>query len=143
MMDCTTAHNEMLVADLEELRGHGDTELAMHVRTCPGCRSQAEGWLRAYGAIASGMAALKPSTPALQVRRRRSFRWAPMPRAAAAALTLLLLWPRGEAQLPNVDALARRMIRETPLIAPPAGKQAMVIEKNNLTIVWLYNGETL
>ena len=44
-------------------------------------------------------------------------------------------------ELPNVDALARMTFKDSPLVTPPAGKQAVVMERNEMTIVWLYEQE--
>ncbi len=143
MMNCATAHEQLLVADIAELRGEGDSELATHLRTCAECRARATKILRGQDAMAAGLAALKPDVKAAPSHKSRAWRWAPLPLAAAAALALLLVREQGSNAVPNVDAVTRLMFRETPLIAPPAGKQALVIEKDNMTIVWLYNEEKL
>jgi hypothetical protein len=31
--------------------------------------------------------------------------------------------------------------KDTPLVTPPAGKQVVVMERNEMTIVWLYEQE--
>jgi hypothetical protein len=144
-MSCTTAREEMLIADLEDLRGEGDSELAAHLRTCAECRAVAATLVRAQAAMGEGLAALKPDVPvkAAAIRKQTAWRWAPLPLAAAAVLALLLVRPQSNNTLPNIDAITQRMFPEAPVIAPPAGKQAMVIEKNNMTIVWLYNEEKL
>jgi hypothetical protein len=141
-MNCERAREEMLVADLEELRGEGDTELAMHVGGCLDCRARAATILEAQRGMAAGLATLTPERKAIPLRRKHSaWRWAPLPLAAAAGFALLLV-QRNQEGLPNMDAVAQMMFREKPLVAPPAGKQAMIIEKDNMTIVWLYNEET-
>ena len=141
-MNCERARDEMLVADLEELRGEGDSELAKHLRSCVECRARAETILRAQNDMAAGLTAMKPQTKVLPLRRKHTqWRWVPVPLAAAAVLALLIVQQQQEG-LPNVDAIAQMMFREKPLVAPPAGKQAMVIEKDNMTIVWIYDEET-
>lgn len=141
-MNCERARDEMLVADLEELRGESDSELAKHLRSCVECSARAETILHAQSGMAAGLAALTPQTQVMPLRRgHKQWRWVPVPLAAAAVLALLLV-QRQQEGLPNVDAIAQMMFREKPLVAPPAGKQAMVIEKDNMTIVWLYDEET-
>jgi hypothetical protein len=144
-MNCTTAREEMLIADLADLRGEGSSELAAHLRTCTECRAVAATLVRSQGVMNEGLAALKPRAPAKVgvIRKPIAWRWAPLPLAAAAVLALLLARPQSNNTLPNIDAITQRMFREAPVFAPPAGKQAMVIEKNNMTIVWLYNEEKL
>jgi hypothetical protein len=146
VMTCQAAREEMLVAELAELRGTGVTPLTDHLRDCVECRARAAVILRGYGALDAALTALAPNAAGTRVlprgRRRRKYLWLPVPLAAAAALTLLLV--RREAEtLPNVDALARLMQPATPLVQPPAGKQTVVIEQNDMTIVWLYNQEKL
>jgi hypothetical protein len=143
-MNCETAREEMLVADMEELRGESETALSMHLRSCVECRAQAETILGAQAGIANALSALRPASKVVPIRSRtKRWVWLPLPLAAAAALALLVISQQGDDTLPNIEAVTRMMFRETPLVAPPAGKQAMVIEKNNMTIVWLYKEETL
>ena len=144
-MNCDVAREEMLVADLHELRGEGDTDLAMHVRSCAECRRRAEIILGEYDTLRASLAGLEPRTATAQVtpiRKARRYLWIPLPLAAAAVLALLLVRGQND-ELPNIDALTRMMFQETPVVSPAAGQQAMVIEKNNMTIVWLYKGDRL
>ena len=147
-MNCDVAREEMLVADLHELRGEGDTDLAMHVRTCAQCRRQAEIILGEYDTLRTSLGGLEPHTETAQVtpirtaRKPRRYLWIPLPLAAAAVLALLLVRGQND-ELPNMDAVTRMMFQETPVVSPASGQQAMVIEKNNMTIVWLYKGERL
>jgi hypothetical protein len=136
-MTCAAAQEEMLVAELAELRGEGDTDLAKHIRGCAKCAARAEAILRAYGKLGESLAAMKPETTVIPLKKRRPLRWLPLPLAAAAVVALLLARQQ-EDILPNVDALAGVILKKTPVVAPRAGQQAMVIEKSNMTIVWLY-----
>lgn len=144
-MKCADARAAMLEAELDELRGMGSTPLAQHVASCADCASYAQKILRSYGALGSGLAQMSTQTAAVPVipirsRKRNAQKWLPLPLAAAAILALLLLRTEQE-ELPNVDALARMTFKDTPLVTPPAGKQAMVMERNEMTIVWLYEQE--
>lgn len=141
-MNCEQAREEMLIAELEELRGEVNSGLALHVSNCADCRARAATMLHGHAAMGTGLATLAPQAKAVQLRRTQTaWRWAPLPLAAAAVLALLFVQRRPE-RVPNMDAVAQMMFREKPLVAPPAGKQAMVMEKDNMTIVWLYNEET-
>ena len=135
-MSCAVIREKMLVAELEELRGIGESAVAKHVRTCDECAAIAQQLLAGHAQIASGMQQIKPHG------RKRNKRWIPIPLAAAAVIALLMI-PRMQTDdaLPNIDAVTRMMFREEPVVAPSAGQQAMVIEKNELTIVWLYSQE--
>lgn len=135
-MSCAVIREEMLVAELEELRGIGESDVAKHVKMCDACAAIAQRLLAGHAQIASGMQQIKPRSG------RRRVRWIPIPLAAAAVVALLMI-PRMQTDdaLPNIDAVTRMMFREEPVVAPTAGQQAMVIEKNEMTIVWLYSQE--
>jgi predicted anti-sigma-YlaC factor YlaD len=143
-MDCAAAREEMLGADLDELRGSGDTPLAEHLRACAKCRARADVIVAGHALLATSLAGLKPAADNAGVTRlhkARGYRWVPLPLAAAAIIALLFVGQQGDEALPNMDAVTRLMFRETPVVSPTTGQQAMVIEKNNMTIVWLYKGE--
>jgi hypothetical protein len=142
-MDCAAARDEMLVVDLEELRSEADSPLADHLRSCSACRARASALLGGHAALERGLAKLQPADRIKPSLRARPWYWLPVPLAAAAALALLLVNQQTNETLPNVDGIARVMFRERPVVAPAAGQQAMVIEKNDLTIVWLYQEERL
>jgi predicted anti-sigma-YlaC factor YlaD len=145
-MTCQTAREAMLDAELDELRGTGSSELAEHLRGCAACRARAGAIVEGYASLDAGLRALRPAHAGARVtpigRRRSRYAWLPLPLAAAAVLALLLARPASE-PLPDVQALARRISPERPVVQPPAGKQAVVMMKNDVTIVWLYNQETL
>jgi hypothetical protein len=137
---CEAMRDNLLVAELAELRGEGDSRVAEHVRTCAACRALAANILEQQGYMATSLATLRASAqPTIVPIKHKSARavWWSVPLAAAAILTLLLVRPDSD-ELPNVDALTRLMFRSTPVITPSAGRQAVVLEKNEMTIVWLY-----
>ena len=145
-MTCQAARDAMLGAELEELRGIGSSELVEHLRGCATCRARAAVIVDGYASLDAGLHGLEPARAGAAVtpigRRRRKYAWLPLPLAAAAVVALLLARPASE-PLPDVHALARRISPEQPIVQPPAGKQAVVMMKNDVTIVWLYNQETL
>jgi hypothetical protein len=144
VMNCQTARDELLVADLEELRGSGSSELAAHLRSCNECRARAEMVLGSHASLDAALASIGSTHTRERVApiagRRRKYAWLPVPLAAAAILALLLGRQPSET-LPNVDALARLMRPRAPVVQPPAGKQAVIMEKSDMTIVWLYDQE--
>jgi hypothetical protein len=70
--------------------------------------------------------------------RTRRWLWVPLPLAAAAVSALLLL-PREQPPRGPAPILAQLMFPEEPVVTPAEGQQAIVMEKNDLTIVWLTN----
>ena len=132
-IDCMQARDLMLEADVSELSGAGPdaSELARHIAACGDCRNQAQRILRGYADLERGLQAVG--------RKRRAtsrFTWIPIPLAAAAVLTLVLA--RQNDPLPDMSFLTARMTQQQPVVTPPSDRQAIVIEKNDLTVVWLY-----
>jgi hypothetical protein len=130
-MQCTSAQGLMLEADIGELRGEGTSELARHIAGCAGCRGHAQRILRGYGDLEQGLA-----TFAQKRARNVRLAWVPIPLAAAALLALLLV--NREAPPPDMRFVTARMFAPQAVVTPPADKQAIVIEKDDLTVVWLY-----
>ena len=137
-MSCAEIRDEMLVADIEELRGIGESDVAKHIRTCEACSAIADQLLGGHAQISAGLGQIKPRT-----RSSRRLLWIPVPLAAAAVIALLMI-PKMQTEetLPNIDPIARMIFPEEPVVAPSPGTQAMVLEKNEMTIVWLYGQET-
>lgn len=139
-VNCAEAREAMLVADLAELRGEGDTPLASHLTGCGACRAMA-------GAIADDTA-------------RVAAVWAARPRASAHSLgrrfALLVSLPIAAAALVTVGLLVRR---PSPIAAPARiaslpvvrhvsldvgrGQRATVIKTADpaVTVIWLSSGE--
>lgn len=81
-MTCEQMRTALLSADLEELRGEGDGELAAHLGTCAACRADAE---RILGGTIRLGAAVRG-----RVRRRAAAILVPIAMAAGIALFVLL-----------------------------------------------------
>jgi hypothetical protein len=142
---CEEIRDDLLVADLAELRGEGDSDVARHVSSCAQCQQLAARILEQHSIMATSLGQLRPSSQPVAAARKHSrvrAAWWSAPLAAAAVLALLLS-PRAGDELPNIDPLTQLMFRATPVITPAAGQQAMVLEKNEMTIVWLYQEEKL
>jgi hypothetical protein len=133
-MDCTQARDLMLEAEMEELNGQGENILAQHIAACADCSRYAQRIVRGYADLEKGLASI--TAGAAKRRTRSRLLWIPVPLAAAALLTLLLV--RGQDTVPDVTGITTRMFAQQPLVTPPEGRQAIVIEKNDLTVVWLY-----
>ena len=141
-LDCATARDLMLEAELADLRDDND-ELGRHIAQCDACRTIAQQLLQSYEQLDSGLIALsaiaKPGasrrSPAALSHRRLA--WASVPLAAAAVLALMLVRREAPPPPPNT-VLARLMFPTPPVVTPPAGKQAMIIDRSDATVVWLY-----
>ena len=138
-LSCEEIREEMLVAEMDELRGIGESDVAQHVRTCDACAAVARRILAGHAQIDAAMTTLTRSTAK---KKQRVAAWIPIPLAAAAVIALLMIPRMQDDALPNMDAITRLMFQEEPIVAPAAGQQAMVLEKNDMTIVWLYSQET-
>ena len=144
-MSCTEIRDALLDAELDELRGIGETPVARHVATCAECRAYAQTILRSYlqmDAALTEMSTQRRDATVLPLKKRRRARWLPLPLAAAAVIALVMVRAQPDDEPPNVDRLAQLMFKEQPVVSPRAGQQALVMEKNELTIVWLYKQET-
>ena len=131
-IECTAARDLMLEADIGELKGSGQTALAQHIAGCSDCQNHAQRILRGYADLERGLQSVGNRTRAKKSR----FTWIPIPLAAAAVLALLLA--RRDEPLPDMTFVTARMTQEQPIVTPPDGRQAIVMEKNDLTVVWLY-----
>lgn len=134
-IDCAQARELLLEADLDELTNDA-TPLARHVAECTKCAALAKALVEGYASLEDGLAAMATKRT-IQKGRTRKHAWAVLPLAAAAALVMILA--RGEnTPLTQPTFLAQLMFPEQTQVDPPAGKQAVIIEKNDLTVVWLY-----
>lgn len=78
-MTCERMRDALLQAELAELRGEGESPVAVHVRECAACRRDAARILAATGQLGA------------VIRRRRGRGWMiALPLAVAAALVLML-----------------------------------------------------
>ncbi|HEX6559631.1 MAG TPA: hypothetical protein VF021_09210 [Longimicrobiales bacterium] len=133
--DCAAAREWLLEADLAELRSNRGPH-AQHIESCAACRAVARTLLHGHAQLDEALSALAPERKVRRLRRRWPL-WIPLPLAAAAVLALLLT--RGEKlPAPPSARLAQMLMPATPIVTPPAGKQAVILEKNDLTVVWLY-----
>lgn len=139
-MTCAQARKLMLDADIDELTGTVDSPLARHIAGCASCAAVARALMEAYGELDAGLAQLataRSSTGALPFRKRRLV-WGALPLAAAAIIALVMVNRENAHVPPPPTMLAKLMFPEQAVVTPPAGRQAVVIERPDLTVVWLY-----
>ncbi len=151
-MNCELALERMLDADPEELKGHGDSELVLHIQGCGRCQAVAAELLQGHEMLAEriqsvdldrGVEAVLPAVRRVatrRVRRRRLTRFA-LPAAAAAVLVLLAIRDRVPS-MPLVDPPAQLPGQppKQPTVRLAPNTNALVLETNNpkITVVWFY-----
>ena len=134
-IDCSTARDCMLVADLSELQS-GDEPLALHLQQCSVCSLYARHILAGYRTLDAGLTEL---TRKQRRATRRRWPWVIMPLSlAAAAVVALIIAPSAERTPVEPTRLVALMFPERPVASPPPGKQAMVFDDDNVIVVWLY-----
>ena len=149
MTPCTSRLEALLDADVAELDGSGDSDLAQHVRSCDQCRAAAEHVLATNHALDSALdATVEPDVDALLARARlrpvpgttalrplRGRRW---PIVAAAAAIGALMLGRGDRPLPGDPPLL--LSEATVTLDVPAGQDVAVLQTDNpdITVLWFF-----
>jgi hypothetical protein len=135
-MNCHQAQPAMLTADLDELRGLGESELANHIRGCKACSQAAQRVLLATELLATNLDSAARAT-------RKPVRWSPqsawfaLPIAAAVAAVLVSRPPQ---QLPlprvgNLEDVKRPVVQ--PVVNAPANRNVAVFKATEMiTVVW-------
>lgn len=155
MSDCTRSLDDLLEADLDELRGESATEVGRHIRDCGQCRAVAlrilDSTARLDVALATrpdgfdvnavlARARSPESAPQAATITALSNRWQRIASAALAAaiVGLLVLGDRDEA-LPGT-AFVPSLTAELPIVEPSAGQNVVVIKTDNpdITVLWFY-----
>jgi hypothetical protein len=165
---CAGVRELMLEAEPAELRGAGDSPVALHVRACGDCRALATRMLDAQDDLAVALSALTQPRPHREsmspgsaapgrsfgsqhpriARPSRPFRRAAIalaPLAAAALLVLMLHQQRNGDDLPPLqpspDALA--MAADRPLVNVASGDDVAIMSTTNpnITVVWYLKRE--
>lgn len=145
-MNCETARERMLEADLSELRGEG--ELASHLQTCEGCRRRAQVILDQYaalrGALERQVPRLDPADPrwrTLSPQRPAWRRWQVLvPVALAASLAVLVVARRNQPSLPLNPPVSVLAATGGGLdVQGPPGKTVAVFQTDNPNIVVIWS----
>lgn len=167
-MTCGEIRERILEASAAALAGHGESAVARHVRGCAACRAIASSVLGETERLASDLEHVRPrmgegdavrlarqgraavEDPAVRDRGRRWLRWGPVPVAAAAAITALLLTegPRRPGMEETGPAAATRGSEVAVVGEPPAQLSVDVPEQGRIavfetsdpsvTVVWFY-----
>jgi len=151
-MNCETARELLLTADLAELEGSTGSPLSDHLRTCPACRAAAEQLLTAHRALRDVLGARQSANAAHEVvhaairsaeRRRAAARRVRLglPLAAAAVLAgLLVLRHTPDFPLRPDTRTATAVPARFSVTAPP-GRNVLVLQPpdtSNVIVVWFF-----
>jgi anti-sigma factor RsiW len=152
-MNCTEARDLLLEADLAELRGEGESEVARHVRECTRCRATAREIIEQEGALAHSLAGVRSRVSAdataaeaaaakvLPLRPRWKRRWATViPAALAATIAGILLTSNGTSPtvVPSTTEVAA--VAAVPVVDAASSETFVVFNTDNpdIVVVWLY-----
>jgi hypothetical protein len=153
-MNCNTAHELMLTAEVDELEARTDGHLAQHVRGCARCRAAAEHLLATQREIRDALAASQPRRPPAEAARLAVQAWGGrqvatqrlrlvVPLAAAAVLAGLLVWRRAGEPLraPPAPAPAPPTTSARFSITAPPGRSVAVLQQSDTSsviVVWFF-----
>ena len=152
MTTCAEVRDLLLEAEPEELRGHGASPVAEHLRTCPGCArlaaaileetAQLEAWLEAEPSVPVAEILTRagiPVGPRPTLRLPRRSRWVWAPAAAAAAIAVLFVAIESRAPRP-LGAPRATPPEAPPLVEATGGETVAVIQTDNpdITVLWFF-----
>ena len=133
-MKCMEANQALLIAEIDELRGTGDTALAAHIRECTACRMKAARILEANALLASELSTAVPG----KARARRVMPvWLPIALAAAFAGVMLVDTTETIAppRIGNLDDVKTPVT--TTRVNAQSGQDVAVFQVNEkVTVVW-------
>jgi anti-sigma factor RsiW len=152
-MNCTEARDLLLEADLAELRGEGESEVARHVRECSRCRAMAQEIVAQERALAQSLAGVRSRVSAdaaaaevaaaevLPLQPRWKRRWAAVvPAALAATIAGILLTSNGTSPtvVPSTTEVAA--VAAVPVVDAASSETFVVFNTDNpdIVVVWLY-----
>jgi len=155
-MNCTEARELLLEAELAELGGEGESELARHVRDCAQCRAMAREIVAQERALAQALATVRPavSTQAavaraadaagarvVPLRPRWKRRWAALvPAALAATVAGILLTSNGTSPADVSWGGEAPVTAAVPVVDAADSKTFVVFNTDNpdIVVVWFY-----
>jgi hypothetical protein len=140
--ECLRLRDSLLTADPDELRGHGGSALATHIRDCTRCARDAQRILGATALLAAQLDRTARIAPKRTVSKPSDAlpAWWALPIAAVLASVLLVneLRRAPEPEAPRVGLLedVRRPV-DAPVVNAPADRNVAVFRTTeNITVVW-------
>lgn len=154
-MNCEIARELMLEADLSDLSGSGQTELAGHLRDCPACRARAERIFADSRTLAATVEAMGPAVEMAEARKRAAaaggairFRQRVWRRASlvtsfalAAGIGALLFLGDGNGRSvqPSTEPVASVAAPALDVEAPAGASVAVFRTDNpNIVVIWYF-----
>ena len=150
MTECTRSHHVLFEAELAELVGRADTELATHLAKCARCRAAAERIVASMGLLDRALSvpgagpdvdvilarARLEAVPAARRKRRFPRSWVAL--AAAAAVVTIALWGQREPTLRGVPLASPS--GPPPVVDALASDNVAVFETDNpdITVLWFF-----
>lgn len=150
---CADMRERLLEADPAELRGEGDSTVALHIGGCTACAAAARRILGSQQQMADALSALTLPAPVVppasqavrRARGRRSLLRALAPLAAAAILVLFLLQQRAVDELPRLEPVPEptAYAPDMPVVNATGGSDVAVMQTSNpnITVVWFLERE--
>ena len=160
---CAAIRELLLDGDPAELRGAGESPLALHVRDCARCAADAERVLDAQRRLADALAdltaAARPVPPPVRARprgwraaasasrdrNRHRLVLGAAPLAAAAMLVLILLQQRGHDELLPLEPVPHQVAvaSEVPVVNVTTAHDVAIMKTAdpNITVVWYLKRE--
>jgi hypothetical protein len=135
-MNCREAQQALLIADPDDLKAIGESELANHLRGCKACSQAAHRVLLANELLATNLAAAARAKPK-RTRWSPQSAWFALPIAAAIAAVLVSRPPQ-QNPLPRVGDLedVKRPVVQ-PVVNAPANRNVAVFKATEkITVVW-------
>lgn len=146
-MNCETAREHMLQADLADLRGEGAGELAQHLRACQTCGERARRILEQTTALAATLERAAPRTAAATIRRggaawKAPRRWAvAVPLALAASVAVMVLVRNRTGQAPVSAVTLSPAVAAAPLdvqVRPGRAVTVFQTDNPNIVVIWSF-----
>ena len=158
---CAGFRELLLEADPSELRGVGESPLALHLRHCARCAADAERVLAAQQRMAAALAGLTASAapppapgrteprawsaPGSRARTRRRLILGAAPLTAAAVLMLLLVQQRDRDELPLLEPVSEQIAvaGDVPVVNVSTAHDVAIMKTSdpNITVVWYLKRE--
>jgi predicted anti-sigma-YlaC factor YlaD len=147
-MNCDAARQLLLEAELAELEGQGDGEVARHLQSCERCRKQARVILDQYAVLRGALERQTPRLDPADPRWRRSVlrsparRWvAAVPLALAAGLAILVVARRHQpAHEPSAPPPVAASGAQGLDVQGPPGRTVAVFQTDNpdIVVIWSF-----
>ena len=153
MSECRRSFDTLLDADVAELSGLAETELAVHISGCISCAAAARKILEGNDTLDDVLGSAPPIDARALVARARlealpkAVEKAPNPArrwrgwamlGAAASIAALLVLSERDVRMPGVEVAPRTEVHA--IVEAPAGRNVAVIQTDDpdITVLWFF-----